>query len=116
MYRLMALVTVPGLIAAFALRGWRAAAGFLLGAALSFLNFRRLAGMVSSIAQSAQNPEAKPAPKPSTYRLAIRYLLLAVVVYAIVKYFEVNLMAALLGLFVAVAAVVIEMLLELFFP
>jgi hypothetical protein len=43
----------------------------------------------------------------------LRYLILAAGAYAIVKYSELSLAAALAGLFVAVAAVLVEILFEL---
>lgn len=116
LYRLMLVLAAAGIPAAFLARGWPGATGFLLGAGLSVLNFRRIAGMVSAIAEAAAKPLPEPVRKPSARLAVIRWLALAVAVYAIVKYFEVSLMAALLGLFVAVVAVLVEMMLELMFP
>ena len=47
--------------------------------------------------------------------LLLRYLLLAVAGYVIVRVFRLNLAAALAGLFVAVAAVIIEIVYELIY-
>ena len=43
----------------------------------------------------------------------MRYILFAMVGYVILNYFEANVLAALAGCFVAVAAVILEILLEL---
>ena len=116
LYWLMLGVAVPGVAAAFLLKGWRGALGFLLGAGLSVLSFRRIVSVVTGIAKAAASQGQEPPTKPSVRLAVLRYLALAAVVYVIVKYFEVNLMAALLGLFVVVAAVLVEILLELMFP
>ncbi len=94
--------------------GWRygtaEALGFLLGAGASALNFRWLHRLVDSL-----GPGGPPPGKGLGAVLSLRYFLFAVAGYVIVKYFEVNLMAALLGLFVAVAAVFVEVLYELIY-
>jgi hypothetical protein len=85
--------------------------GFLLGATISAINFRWLHRLVDAIGP-------KPKKKPGRLLAAVlssRYLLFGVVGYVIVRYFKVDIMAALVGLFVAVAAVLIEILYELIY-
>lgn len=89
--------------------GW--GAGFLLGAVISFLNFRWLHRTVDAV---GPDPKTKPSPA-MTFLLSFRYLILGLVGYGIVRYFKVDIMAALLGLFVAVAAVLIEIFYELIY-
>ncbi len=103
-------LSLAGALAAGWWHGTAAALGFLLGAGASALNFRWLHRLVDSL-----GPDRPPPGKGLGAVLSLRYLLFAVVGYVIVKYFDVNLMAALLGLFVAVAAVFVEVLYELIY-
>ena len=83
--------------------------GFLLGASISALNFRWLHRMVDSL---GPEPKKKPGKALGLF-LSSRYLLFGILGYVIVRYFRVNIMAALVGLFVAVAAVLIEVVYEI---
>ena len=47
--------------------------------------------------------------------VGMRYIVFVLLGYAILKYFEANVLAALAGCFVAVTAVVLEVLLELIY-
>jgi hypothetical protein len=101
-------------VAGFALTawalGWPWALGFFVGATVSALNFRWLHGLVDSL-----SPGARRAKKGMAILLPFRYVLLVGIGYVIVKYLGVNIMAALVGLFVAVAAVLLEMVYELIY-
>jgi len=104
--RTMLLVAVIGSLVALAWRGWTYGAGFALGAWASWLNFRWLKAFVAGLG---------PGGKPSGFALffALRYLLLAGAAYVILKYSKLSLPAMLAGLFVSLAAVVIEILIQL---
>ena len=99
-----------GAIAALLIDGWGAAGGFLLGAAASYLNFRWLKRGVEALGSAASGapPRARVA-----VMLGLRYLLLALGAYVILKGSVISLPAALAGLFVSVAAVILEILFEL---
>lgn len=104
-------VVVGAAGAAFAFWQWGVAAGvgFLVGASISAVNFRWLHRLVDSLGP-------QPAKKPrrvSAVFLGSRYLVFGLAGYVIVRYFKISIMAALVGLFVAVAAVLIEILYEL---
>ncbi|MGA2267068.1 MAG: ATP synthase subunit I [Bryobacteraceae bacterium] len=94
-----------GTIAALAWRGWRVGAGFALGAAISWLNFRWLKHVVDGLGGKRARP-----------RLAVlagfRYLLLGGAAYVILRYSSISLGATLAGLFVSVTAVVVEIFFE----
>jgi hypothetical protein len=88
------------------LRGWRWSLGFAAGAVVSWINYRWLKQIVDALGGRR--------PKRRTAVLAgLRYLLLAIGAYVILKSSVVSLPAALFGLFTAVAAVLIEILFEL---
>jgi hypothetical protein len=92
-------------------KGWTWAAAYLLGAAASYLNFRWLKRLVDALGGAAQ---ARPSPRFAIL-IGLRYLLLAAGAYAIVTFTSLSLPAALTGLFVPVAAVILEIVFELIY-
>ncbi|MGA3238577.1 MAG: ATP synthase subunit I [Bryobacteraceae bacterium] len=103
--RTMVLVAIIGSLAAL-WRGWTYGAAFALGAWASWLNFRWLKKFVEALG---------PGGKPSVFALffALRYLMLAGAAYVILRYSKLSLPAMLAGLFVSLAAVAIEILIQL---
>lgn len=104
----MAALTLAGSVAAGLLRGSEWGIGFLAGALVSFVNFSWLHQLVASLGPGGRRPSRR-----LFAFLSLRYLLLGGAGYVIVKYFGLNLTAAILGLFVAAAAVIVEILYEL---
>ena len=107
-YLNMAWVTALGAAGTGAWKGWRLGLAFLLGALGSSLNFRWLHQVVDAI-----GPDARPAPRRIYVFFALRYLLLGLGGYVIVKVFGMNAIAALTGLFVPVASILCEVFYEL---
>lgn len=103
-----AVIGVAGVIAALVWRGPRAAAGFLIGALISMANLRWWTSLANAVGSFGKTPL-----RGSVALLALRYLAAAAIIYVIVKILEITLAAVLAGLFVSVAAVVIEILYEL---
>src|SRR5579863_8231807 len=99
-----------GTLAAMAYGGWRWGIGFVLGSGSSYLNLRWLKQLVNSLGVAAAG---KPQKARVAVFLGLRYLLLALGGYVIVKFSSLSLVAALIGLFVPVAAVILEILFEL---
>lgn len=99
---------IAGVIAALIWRGPRAAVGFLIGAIISMANLRWWTTLANALGPSGKTPL-----RGSVALLSLRYLAAAAVIYVIVKILEVTLVAVLAGLFVSVAAVIIEILYEL---
>ena len=111
-HNFMAVLSAAGTIASGVYGGWRWMAGFLLGAGASWINFRWLKQLVNSIGVAA----TKKAPKARVaVFLGMRYLLLAAAGYVILNYSTLSLWAALIGLFVPAAAVILEVLFELIY-
>jgi len=108
MRRVMAVIVAAGAIGLFVWRDWTWSAGWLLGCAASALNYHWLRRITQSVG-SAGGSDRKAA------LLGLRYLLLGGGAYVILKYTRVSLPAALAGLFVPAAAVVIEILIELIY-
>src|ERR1035438_5293954 len=104
-FKVTLAISGAGTLAALAWRGWRVGAGFALGAALSWINFRWLKHAVDSLSGKRARP-----------RLAVlagfRYLLLGGVAYVILSYSSISLGATLAGLFVSITAVIVEIFFE----
>jgi hypothetical protein len=111
-FRLTLVVTVAGAAIFFAARGWRGGCGFLLGALIAYLNFRWVKRTVYALGDvSAGKP---PRPGLAVF-LGLRYLLLGGAAYAILRFCEISISAALVGLFAPAAAVILEILIELIY-
>jgi hypothetical protein len=95
-----------GTIAAFAWRGWAWAAGFGLGAAVSWLNYSFLKQVVDTLGK----PRTR---KRVVVFAALRYLLFGGGGYVIVRFTKISMPAVLMGLFVSVAAVIVEIIIQL---
>jgi hypothetical protein len=106
-YAISAAFTALGLALSAWLGGKAAVVGFLVGACYSILSFRFLHGVVQSL--GTDRPRAA-----SGAFMATRFLLLGVLLYVIVKYSESSLPAALWGIFVAIAAVIVESIYQLY--
>ena len=102
----IAILGAGGALAFLVWRGWKWSAGFALGSILSALNFQWL----KQVATSLGDTHAKP--RMAVF-LGLRYLLLGGGSYVILKYSEISLPALFWGLFVAVAAVNLEIVFEL---
>ena len=104
-FRVTLAIAGAGTVAALAWGGWRVGAGFALGAAFSWINFRWLKYAVDGLSGKRARP-----------RLAVlagfRYLLLGGAAYAILRYSSISLRATLVGLFVSVTAVIVEIFFE----
>ena len=93
--RILVVLGVAGTLAAFGMGGWSGAAGFALGGATSWVSFRWLKQVVGAL--GAHHPARRGAA------------------YVIVKYTVVSLRAALAGLLLSTAAVIVEILIELIY-
>lgn len=108
----MTVLSGAGAIAAFIHGGWRWVVGFGLGVGASWVNFRWLKQLVTSLglAATGRPPKARVA-----VLLGLRYLLLGAAGYVILNFTALSLAAALVGLFVPAAAVILEILFDLIY-
>jgi hypothetical protein len=106
---LIVFLGIAGTMAAALHGGGRWALGFLLGAAAAWISFRWTKKVVNALGE----PAGAPPKKRFAVILGLRYLLLAAGGYVILNYSALSLAAALFGLFVPVAAVILEILFEL---
>jgi hypothetical protein len=110
--RLTLILIATGAAIYFGIAGWRGGCGFLLGGGGSYLSFRALKRTVDSLGRTA---DGKPPRASVAVFLGLRYFLLGLGAYAIVRFSEISLMAALVGLFAPAAAVILEILVELIY-
>lgn len=106
---LAVVLGLTGTAAVLIAYGLRTATGFMLGAALSILNFRGLS-MLVSVVGGASKPGALAA-----VLIALRYLIIGFAIYVIVRFLGVTPTAVVWGLLAAFAAVILEILYELIF-
>jgi len=109
--RSMVVIAVIGTAVAFAARGWTWGAGFLLGSLISGLNFQWLRRLVESL--GGRNISDRPRVSHRGVFLALRYLLLGGTAYAILRYSPISLTAVIIGLFVLIGAVFVEVAFEI---
>ncbi len=102
-------VALTGTVAVLLAYDLRTATGFMLGAALSILNFRGLSMLVNVIGGAG-----KPGPLAAVL-IALRYLLIGCAIYVIVRFLGVAPAAVVWGLLAAFAAVILEILYEFIF-
>lgn len=110
--RFTLILALAGAAFLLAWRGWRWAAGYLVGALAGYLNFHVLKRVALAVGEASAG---KPVRMRSALFLGLRYFILGGGAYVILKYSSFNVYAALIGLFVAVAAVILEILYELVF-
>ncbi len=103
--RILAVIAVLGTSGALALGGWKTGAGFLLGAAISGLNYHWLHKLVRSLGSGRK-------PRNRSIILGFRYLILGGLAYVIVSLSPIRLTAVLAGLFVLTAALFVEVIVE----
>jgi hypothetical protein len=103
--RILVVVAMLGTCAALALGGWKTGAGFLLGSAISGLNYHWLHKLVESLGAGGR-------PRYRSIVLGFRYLILGGGAYVIVRLSKISLRAVLAGLFVLTAALFVEVIFE----
>ena len=109
---LIVFLSAAGTLVTAVYGGWRGAVGYILGAAAGYLNFRWLKKLVDSLDEVAGG---KPPRARVAVFLGLRYLLLGAGGYVILNFSALSIAAAAVGLFVPVAAVILEILFELIY-
>jgi hypothetical protein len=107
--RMSVVLAAAGCVGCLIWRGWKGGVAFLLGAAAALTYFRWLKRLVNSLGGTAETRHSKK----FAVIVGLRYLLLAAGAYVIVNFTPLSLPAALIGLLVPVAAVILEIIFEL---
>ena len=95
-----------GTIALLAWRGWMWGGGFALGSIISWLNYRWLKQVAYAV--GTERP-----PKRVVILFGLRYAILGGGAYVILRFSQISVPAVLWGLFVSVAAVIVEIIIQL---
>jgi hypothetical protein len=103
--RITLVLGLIGTIAVLAKYGVRDAAGFLVGAGLSYLSFRSWMRLAETVGASGTRPATG-----SAVFLALRYALVGVAIYVIVRVLGSDPAALIVGLLVSFAALALELL------
>lgn len=111
--RNMLWIAVAGAFACWITAGWRWAGGFLLGSAVSLVNYRGMRRVVESL--GGQSPGRRSVSVAGGLRFAFRFALLGGAAYVILRYTSISVLAVLAGLFVLIAAVFVEAAFEIFY-
>jgi hypothetical protein len=94
--------------------GRAAAAGFLCGCVIAYLNFHWLKSGVSGLADRVTNSARAQSGKGIVTRFLFRYVLLGAVAYGILTSFPASLRGLFVGLFLPVGAIACEAFYELY--
>ena len=112
--RVMLVLAVALSVVALARFGLRMAAGFAVGSAIGMLNFHWLKRVVSALADRATGSGRKQGSAGVVLRFLLRYLLVAAVAYVIFRVSLASLYGLLAGLFLPVAAIMVEAVYEVY--
>jgi hypothetical protein len=112
MPRWMAAVAVAALPFVWWHGGALWSASFLVGVIGGYWNYIAVCRVADRVTQSARRTGDAPR---STMRRLLRLLFIGVATFVIIRFTRINLVAAFMGLFTPVAAVVVEILYELGF-
>jgi dipeptide/tripeptide permease len=110
MPRWIALVAIVALPFVWWHGGALWSASFLVGAIGGYWNYVAVCRVADRLAQTVERNGAARRP---TLRALLRLLFIAVAVFVIIRFTRIHLVAAFIGLFTPVAAVVVEILYEL---
>jgi len=93
--------------------GWQLAVGFVVGCLVAHLNFHWLKRVVTTLANLTEYDRRK-AGRGAVLRFLLRYVLIAVAAYAILRVSTSSLYGMLAGLFLPVAAIACEAAYEVY--
>jgi hypothetical protein len=104
-------IGLAGAMAVLLLRGTTDALGFLLGAVISLISLRSWIRVSDGIGAGF-----KPSVAASAIFLSMRYVLIAALIYAIVRVLGITPLAMIVGLLASFAAVILELLYQFVTP
>ncbi len=107
-------VSAVGLVLCLALFRWPEAIGFALGAIISYVNHRWLAGMVNALGERIATGQSSERGRVLVFRATLRYVFIAMGAYVIFKSYPAALYGFLGGICLPILAVGCEVAVELF--
>ena len=106
--KFLGMLAGAGILVSLAWKGWRAAAGFALGATIAWINFLWFKGIADSLGGDGVRASAR-----SAFLFGSRYLILGGVAYVILRLTNISTPATLTGLFVSLGAALAEIVFEM---
>lgn len=110
-YRIIVVLGLAGSVVGAWYGGVWWGAGFLAGAAGSFISFHSLHRLAGALGPQSEDPGMAR----RAWLFGMRYVLIGAAAYGILKYSEIRVEALVAGLLVAVGAVLVEILFELIY-
>jgi hypothetical protein len=89
------------------LKGFRMGLAFLIGAVFSYISFQGWQRVAMALGPGAR--------KPRSWKFTLRIIVLAALAYGIIKFLGLSIAAAVIGLLVSAAAVILEIIYELIY-
>jgi len=108
----MLVLAVSGVLVCLVFFRWQVAAGFVLGAVISYLNQRWLEGAIDALAERITTGHSHERGGPIVVRALLRYVLIAAGAYVIFNVSLVGLYGFLGGVCLPMAAVACEVVAE----
>jgi small-conductance mechanosensitive channel len=106
--RSMPVLAAIGVAVAWWRGGWLFAAGFVVGSAIAYVNFYWLKRVVNALAERVTSSGQSESGRAAFTRFLLRYALIALAAYAILRISTRSLYGLLAGLFLPVAAITCE--------
>ncbi len=110
--RIMLVLGPAAFVAVWASIGWRFALGFLIGCIIAYINFYWLKKAVIGLADRVTRAGRPSSSTGIVARFLLRYFLIALGAYAILRVSAASLYGLLAGLFLPVAAIFCEAIYE----
>jgi hypothetical protein len=110
----MIFIGVGFSVVAWAVLGWRLAAGFACGCGIGYANFHLLKRVVGGVVERTVASGHRQSGKGIILRFVLRYFAVACAAYVILTSYPASLRGFLVGLFLPVAAILCEAAYELY--
>ena len=112
--RFILVLGVVGVAACLVWFGWVAAAGFFVGALISYLNHAWLERVVGAVGERVTSGQSRERGRGIVARAALRYAFIALGAYVIFKISKVGLYGFLGGICLTIAAIACEAAVEIY--
>ena len=113
-HRFMIGLAIPVAVSVLLRSGWKIGLGFVVGCAITYVNFYWLKRTVNGLADQFTATGKRPSGAGIVLRFVGRYLLMALAAYVIFTFSRASLYGLLAGLFLPVAAIMCEAGYELY--
>ena len=112
--RFILVLGAVGVVACLVWFGWVAAAGFLVGALISYINHVWLERVVGAVSKRVTSGQSRERGRGIVLRAALRYAFIALGAYVIFKVSKAGLYGFLAGICLTIAAIACEAAVEIY--